>query len=103
VATFPVGAEPVAILPAGTRVAATLADGTRAAATFAAFTLPADPLRDAKSAFFAAARLLISDFFLTLIFFSASFDFSFYPQTFSTKALWMPNVPGVRIRVSLLF
>jgi hypothetical protein len=37
----------------------------------AADAVPAEPLRDAKSAFFAAARLLISDFFLTLIFFSA--------------------------------
>jgi hypothetical protein len=74
-ATLPAAAEPDATFPEATVPAATLPEGTLAAATLAAVALPVEPLRDAKSAFFAAARFLISDFFLTLISISALFWF----------------------------
>ena len=90
IATEPVGAEPVAMLPAGAEPLATIPDatcpvgrlaaGTLAAATLDALTVPVEPLRDAKRAFFAAARLLINDFFFKLIVFSALSDFSSGPS-----------------------
>jgi hypothetical protein len=67
-------------VPAGVLPAATEAAGVLPAATLAVFTFPVEPLRDANRAFLAAARLLIKDFFFTLIVCSGQNLFLTFPS-----------------------